>query len=683
MNNRTASIGILALALAAGTASAQTTVIGGSTGNADFQATTTYSGNTAPFEDTAGWVNLGGGESGTNFGANNQLNASPDPAHDPKQGAFLNAGSPAANTTGYTIMAAGEVFSASFFLAGTGGTAGYGDADPDAPGNGNLDDETVEVFLFTAPAAVDEDTTVGDITKLNTVSFDLDRLSFTTETAPGIYTSTAGDIGKTVYFGIELLNPTGSNPFPRIDVASLEYELAVTDPTITIVSEPFLMNVLSPPGTATSTFTIRNDSGINALEVNSFTPPAGTGFTVISPAPGTPPLASVAVGAELEITVQWDSTAASASYETGDLLINTNDPNTPAAPVTVSGGTPTSFADVLDNGDFETPGTSPGDDEDTFANWNELDDRDNLPDTAPNDPTSVLDVPSFAPSSGTACYFLGGDNGSPAGGTIEAPLDTELTNAVITCDFAFAEPIGINTRKLGFVVDSGAGDDFTQVVIRYYGGAFQARGGVDTGNAWFDVLTDADMGGALDFSIDVGDDGDLNTPGDTIVYYKMILNCVGWGTPNPHSVLEIQDSSGSTLGMSEPFTLFNGGDAPTDPATRIANVEFNAAFNNHPRSWVDNVVVNGSAFDLPTPESFAITAFTIDPATGIGSVTFDSTDGVPYELHASDDLGQTDPFSGTGITNGTGNGTGASTTFNFTDSGTSGQPTRIYRIFTP
>ncbi|MGJ8724098.1 MAG: PEP-CTERM sorting domain-containing protein [Roseibacillus sp.] len=214
----------LTLAALSQTASA-VVILGGSTGNADFQATTTYpngGGNTAPFSNTAGWVNIGGSETGPSFGAANQLNASPDPAHDPKQGAFLSVGNEAANTTGYTIAAAGEVFDTSLFLGATGGSAGYGDADPNAPGNGNLDDEMVTIFLFTALAPVDDSTALANITRLASASFDLDRLVFGTQTVPNFYTSTAGDIGETVYFGIELINPTGGNPFPRIDVVTLD-----------------------------------------------------------------------------------------------------------------------------------------------------------------------------------------------------------------------------------------------------------------------------------------------------------------------------------------------------------------------------------------------------------------------------------------------------------------------------
>ncbi|MGJ8724799.1 MAG: PEP-CTERM sorting domain-containing protein [Roseibacillus sp.] len=214
----------ITLAALSQTASA-VVILGGSTGNADFQATTAYpngGGNTAPFDNVANWVNIGGGENPTSFGAANQLNLSPDPAHDPKQGAFLSVGNEAANTTGYTIGAAGEVFDASLFLAATGGAAGYGDADTNAPGNGNLDDETVTIFLFTAPAAVDGTTALANITRLASASFDLDRLVAGTETANSLYTSTAGDIGETIYFGIELLNPTGNNPFPRIDLVTLE-----------------------------------------------------------------------------------------------------------------------------------------------------------------------------------------------------------------------------------------------------------------------------------------------------------------------------------------------------------------------------------------------------------------------------------------------------------------------------
>lgn len=217
----TAAFGVAAM-VALGSAAQADVVIGGAVGNANFQATTTYTGNTATFDDTPGWVNLGGSDASASFGAQNQLNNSPDPNHGPTQGAFLSVGNEAANTTGHTVLTAGEVFDASLFWAATGGSAGYGDADPNAPGNGNLDDESFRIFLFTAPAAVDDTTTFASITELASASQDLDRLENGTLTANGLYTTTAADIGSTVYFGIQLLNPTGGNPFPRVDLATLD-----------------------------------------------------------------------------------------------------------------------------------------------------------------------------------------------------------------------------------------------------------------------------------------------------------------------------------------------------------------------------------------------------------------------------------------------------------------------------
>lgn len=202
------------------------TIIGGSTGNGDFNA---GGGGTAggaqPYDATVNWFNGGGAET-INFTNHSQMGGSTDPDN----GTTTRGGMPfrdrlQVNDTAYTIGAAGEVFSLSY---------DFGAGGPPARWNGA---ETMETFLFTS-AVVDGNTVPGDITILagSQDDYAIDRANdgqWTTRSVPSLYTSTAADIGKTVYFGMTFRdgNTSDGDLFPRIDVVNLEVTPGVPEPT--------------------------------------------------------------------------------------------------------------------------------------------------------------------------------------------------------------------------------------------------------------------------------------------------------------------------------------------------------------------------------------------------------------------------------------------------------------------
>ncbi|MEX0321009.1 MAG: hypothetical protein AB3N63_02545 [Puniceicoccaceae bacterium] len=200
---------IAAILLPAMSLCAQTIIIGGATGNGDFELTEPAGLTGAQwYSATPDWVNLGGSE-GINFAHDAGLAGHPDNAGAQVnfRGGFLFPTRPAANRTGYTIQAADEVISLIFDISRHGG------------GWSGTDNEYVKFFLFTASGDVNGDTVVGDISEIASSQYTIVSEPFwqIDITADPMYTTTAQDIGKTVYLGVELITPNGNTVYPRID----------------------------------------------------------------------------------------------------------------------------------------------------------------------------------------------------------------------------------------------------------------------------------------------------------------------------------------------------------------------------------------------------------------------------------------------------------------------------------
>ncbi len=200
-----------------------TDIIEGSTGNGDFEDSEDP-GNPATvtgaidFANTANWfhANNTGPNEGINFTNDSQTNGSSQGgsrAGMPFQNRFQ------INDSGFTVTAAGETFDLSYDFG-----AGGNDLNWDG-------DEFLRAFLFTSTTGVDGDTVVGDMTEVAVDIYNVpdptSNPQWTTHSSTAFYTTTAGDIGKTFYFGMEFKDPAVTSLlFPRIDVI----DLSVTSP---------------------------------------------------------------------------------------------------------------------------------------------------------------------------------------------------------------------------------------------------------------------------------------------------------------------------------------------------------------------------------------------------------------------------------------------------------------------
>lgn len=192
-----------------------TLIIGGTTGDGDFEA----AGGTGPALYTAhsNWFNASGSE-GINFSNTNQMGGS---SQANSRGGMPFNNRTQINNTGYTIGSTGEVFSLSYDFGAGGALANW---------NG---DETMRAFLFTASAPVGGDLTTSDMTELGVDLYSVDRANdgqWTTREVETLYTSTAGDVGSTVYLGVEFQDVSGNTLFPRMDVVELNVA-AIPEPS--------------------------------------------------------------------------------------------------------------------------------------------------------------------------------------------------------------------------------------------------------------------------------------------------------------------------------------------------------------------------------------------------------------------------------------------------------------------
>lgn len=194
----------------------ETIIINGTTGNGDFEATedpldTGVLFGPQQYIDTPNWYNASGSE-GINFTNDSQMGGSSQPG---SRGGMPFMSRVQVNNTGYTIGSEGEAFNISYDF-GAGGALANWDGD-----------EAMRTFLFTVPDGIAVDGFLDASTQVTELGQDLypvDRANdgqWTTRNSPAFYTSSAGDVGSTVYYGMEFLNPAGNDLFPRIDVVRL------------------------------------------------------------------------------------------------------------------------------------------------------------------------------------------------------------------------------------------------------------------------------------------------------------------------------------------------------------------------------------------------------------------------------------------------------------------------------
>ncbi|MDF7825387.1 family 16 glycosylhydrolase [Pontiellaceae bacterium B12227] len=193
-------------------------IIGGSTGNGDFEANSPS--GAVPYDQTPNWYNASGSESTVDAIDDSQMNGSSQYA---SHGGLPSKNRVQINNTGYTVLAAGEVFSLSYDFGAGGSPAEWTDSHV----------EMMRTFLFTLNNETDwAHKTASDITELGGDNYIIARSTdgqWTTRTITTFYTTSASDVGKTVYFGMEF-NDEDTSPTlsPRIDVIELEVNVPET-----------------------------------------------------------------------------------------------------------------------------------------------------------------------------------------------------------------------------------------------------------------------------------------------------------------------------------------------------------------------------------------------------------------------------------------------------------------------
>ena len=193
-------------------AGGEVVIIDGSLGDGDFEAA--GGSGTKTYNDHPNWFHAGGsGGETNNFSDTTQMNGS---SQSGSRGGLPFDNRVQINSTGYTITAAGEVFDVSYDFGAGGPAANWEDL------------ETMRTFIFTSTTGSNINTVEGDMTILGMDEYDVILPSISqwnTHTGNAFYTTTAADIGKTVYFGMEFEDGgTGGSLFPRIDLIRLTSE---------------------------------------------------------------------------------------------------------------------------------------------------------------------------------------------------------------------------------------------------------------------------------------------------------------------------------------------------------------------------------------------------------------------------------------------------------------------------
>ncbi len=183
------------------------TILGGSKGNANFEASEPATGP-IQYSETANWFNASGSETlefttdTETLGSSSPGSRACIPFHDRLQ----------VNNTSYTIDSEGEIFSVSFDFGRTGT---------------NWDgDESYRMFLFTADVPVNASIAANDITEIAAVEYQVptagvweNQIQFN-----AFFASDSDDIGRTIFVGMVLTNLSGEDVFPRLDEINLNVD---------------------------------------------------------------------------------------------------------------------------------------------------------------------------------------------------------------------------------------------------------------------------------------------------------------------------------------------------------------------------------------------------------------------------------------------------------------------------
>ncbi|MGJ8724097.1 MAG: hypothetical protein ACSHYB_06030 [Roseibacillus sp.] len=195
----------LLFALAATAEEETTKFISGSTGNGDFEASEPDAEGAQEWQDTPHWFHLNGVETTAgNFTHDQGTLGSPQAS---SRAALAYKGPVTVNDTGYKVTKAGEVIDVSYAMGRFG--------------NGYDGDESLRVFLFTTEKAINGMLASADVIEVAEEKIAVQAPPaevWNTYASKELYTTTADDVGKTLYFGFELENKSGEAVFPRVDL---------------------------------------------------------------------------------------------------------------------------------------------------------------------------------------------------------------------------------------------------------------------------------------------------------------------------------------------------------------------------------------------------------------------------------------------------------------------------------
>ena len=413
------------------------------------------------------------------------------------------------------------------------------------------------------------------------------------DSTPGGYTFTTGDIST----GSGLAGGGVVTTSFWIDDANF-FSVQAPDPGVNVTD--FTPIVAHNAPTASGPLTISNTGFSSQLTVSGLTFAPSSAFSTAQTFPLVIPAGSSA-------TVQIDVNAASIPSPNNavvesvtvvtDALPTSNIAKTLSAVVT-------SDSNLLGNWNFETPGTDPASDSDTFAIW--------------------------AENTGTVNF-----GGLVAGSTTSANIvaSTTLTNTLgagaggfqITIPFTMQTPGAGSDRlfnlQLRTVANAGSDEEINLRIssgatsqIQMFNGAWQSFG--------------APFTAAL--SSDANTDGDFDDGGDAKNVYTLILTGTGWGTASPTIGAKLLAPDGTTVlvdeqGLAPAAAFRDKTDALTSPLGRL----FFLSTSSSPRFCVDDV----SAL-LVLPSDVSITGITGGP--GSFTLTWDSA--VPVTVQRSIDL---------------------------------------------
>lgn len=413
------------------------------------------------------------------------------------------------------------------------------------------------------------------------------------DSTPGGYTFTTGDIST----GSGLAGGGVVTTSYWIDDVSY-FSVQVPDPGVDVAD--FTAIVAHNVPTASSPLTISNTGFSAPLTVSGLTFAPGSAFSTAQTFPLViPPGGSAAVPIDVTAAsipspnnaVVESVTVVTDAFPSGNIAKNLS-------------AVVTSNSNLLGNWNFETPGTDPVTDNDTFAIW--------------ADNNGSVNFGGLVPGSNTSANIV-------ASTTLTNTLGAGAGGFQITVPFTMQTPGAGSDRlfnlQLRTVANAGSDEEVNLRIssgatsqLQMFNGAWQSFG--------------APFTAAL--SSDANTDGDFNDGGDTKNVYTLILTGTGWGTASPTIGAKLLAPDGTTVlvdqqGLAPAAAFRDKTDALTSPLGRL----FFMSTSGSPRYCVDDV----SAL-LVVPSEVAITGITGGP----GGFTLNWNSTVPVTVQRSTNL---------------------------------------------